>query len=141
MFHFCKGKPLRILNLLSQQGELVLTLGDLIDATLTINVCHHERQKEKRREASTVHPPAKKDTKPMAATSSQTPANPKSHQSASKQTLKVPSEISKVLSDGKLQSNEKDRRMKAGLCLYCGGTHKLDDCTKRAARKTPSGKV
>ena len=86
-----------------------------------------------------VHPPAKKDTKPTTATSSQTPA-PKSHQSTSKPTFKVPSEISKVLSDGKLQSDEKDRRMKAGLCLYCGGTHKLDDCTKHEARKTPSGK-
>ena len=141
MFHFRKGLPARILDLLSQQGESILTLGDLIDATLKIDVRHHERQKEKRCEASTVHPPAKKDTKPTTATSSQTPANPKSHQSASKPTSKVPSEISKVLSDGKLQSNEKDRRMKAGLCLYCGGTHKLDDCTKRAARKTPSGKV
>ena len=141
MFHFCKGLPFQILDLLAQQGESILTLGDLMDATLKINVRHHERQKEKRREASTVHPPAKKDLKPTTATSSQTPTAPKSQQSASKPTSKVPSEISKVLSDGKLQSDEKDRRMKAGLCLYCGGAHKLDDCTKRAARKTPSGKV
>ena len=86
MFHFRKGLPARILDLLSQQGESILTLGDLIDATLKIDVRHHERQKEKRRKALTVHPLAKKDLKPTTATSSQTPTTPKSHQSATKPT-------------------------------------------------------
>lgn len=49
----------------------------------------------------------------------------------------TPMEISKLLgSDGKLNSNEKRRREKLGLFLYCGGKHKFEDCEKRAAKKT-----
>ncbi|KAI9605968.1 hypothetical protein H4Q26_004339 [Puccinia striiformis f. sp. tritici PST-130] len=50
MFHFRKGLPTRVLDLLAQNTEVFDTLSELIKATLKIDTRHHERQKEKKRE-------------------------------------------------------------------------------------------
>ncbi|OAV85109.1 hypothetical protein PTTG_30783 [Puccinia triticina 1-1 BBBD Race 1] len=131
------GLPSRILDLLSQNNaEEFLNLGELIDATLRIDVRFHERQKEKRRENNSHPAQSKKDnsSKPTTTNTGSTTSS-----STAKPTSKAAAEITKVLTDGHLQASEKERRLKAGLCLYCGGQHKFEDCAKRAARK--SGKV
>ncbi|MBW0557548.1 hypothetical protein O181_097263 [Austropuccinia psidii MF-1] len=44
--------------------------------------------------------------------------------------------------DFKLMNSEKERRIKQGLCTYCGGKHSLESCFKRPQKKLaqPSGK-
>ncbi|KAI9606574.1 hypothetical protein H4Q26_006110 [Puccinia striiformis f. sp. tritici PST-130] len=113
MFHFRKGLPTRVLDLLAQNPE---------------------QQQEKRQENSSQFPQHKKDTGKAAT-------HPTS--STSKFTLKPaskpPSEITKVLEGGRLVAEEKERRAKAGLSAYCGGKHKVDDCFKKASKN--SGKA
>ncbi|KAI9616484.1 hypothetical protein H4Q26_010879 [Puccinia striiformis f. sp. tritici PST-130] len=130
MFHFRKGLPTRVLDLLAQNTEVFDTLSELIEATLKIDTRNHERQKEKKRENGSQPTQPKKDT--SETTSSSTP-------STSKSTSKTPSEITKVLEGGRLMANEKERRAKAGLCAYCGGKHNVDDCIKKANKN--SGKA
>ncbi|KAH9440898.1 hypothetical protein Pst134EB_029550 [Puccinia striiformis f. sp. tritici] len=121
-------------NLLAQNPEVFDTLSELIEATLKINTRHHERQKEKKRENTSQPSQHKKDTgKP--ATHPSTSAS----KFALKPAAKTPSEITKVLEGGRLVADEKERRAKAGLCAYCGGKHKLDDCAKKASKN--SGKT
>ncbi|KAI9627257.1 hypothetical protein KEM48_009882 [Puccinia striiformis f. sp. tritici PST-130] len=136
MFHFQKGLPTRVLDLLAQNTEVFDTLLELIEATLKIDTRHHERQKEKKRENDSQPSQPKKDTSKTASSSTpSTSRNP----STSKSTSKNPSEITKVLEGGMLMANEKERRAKAGLCVYCGGKHNVDDCIKKANKN--SGKA
>ncbi|KAI9605414.1 hypothetical protein KEM48_002199 [Puccinia striiformis f. sp. tritici PST-130] len=95
MFHFRKGLPTRVLDLLAQNTEVFDTLSELIEATLKIDTRHHERQKEKKRENGSQPLQPKKDTSKTA--SSSTP-------STSKPTSKTPSEITKVLEGGSSSS-------------------------------------
>ncbi|KNZ61224.1 uncharacterized protein VP01_14343g1 [Puccinia sorghi] len=45
-------------------------------------------------------------------------------------------EIALVLNkEGQLNGDERARREKEGICLYCGGKHELDSCVKRIARE------
>jgi hypothetical protein len=37
--------------------------------------------------------------------------------------------------DGKLTPAESERRKQKGLCAFCGGKHKFEDCNKRKARE------
>ena len=136
MFHFRKGLPTRVLDLLAQNTEVFDTLSELIEATLKIDTRHHERQKEKKRENGSQPTQPKKDT--SKTTSSSTPSTSR-NPSTSKSTSKTPSEITKVLEGGRLMANEKERRAKAGLCAYCGGKHNVDDCIKKANKN--SGKA
>ena len=48
--------------------------------------------------------------------------------------------FSKLASNGKLISDERKKRLKNNLCLYCGtGDHKLDSCSKKQTMITPKG--
>jgi len=47
---------------------------------------------------------------------------------------------SKLASNGKLTSNERKKRLKNNLCLYCGaGDHKLESCPKKQTTVSPKG--
>ena len=45
----------------------------------------------------------------------------------------------KLGADGKLKPEERERRKKLGLCMFCGGNHATDDCNKRPGQA--SGKA
>ena len=45
--------------------------------------------------------------------------------------------LEKLGTDGKLNADEKARRLKEGLCSYCGlGKHKVEDCQKKKTNQT-----
>jgi len=47
---------------------------------------------------------------------------------------------SKLASNGKLTSNERKKRLKNNLCLYCSaGDHKLDSCPKKQTTVSSKG--
>ncbi|KNZ61663.1 hypothetical protein VP01_13738g1 [Puccinia sorghi] len=47
-----------------------------------------------------------------------------------------PTEIASVLNkEGQLNLEERARREREGLCLYCGGKHELESCVKQNAHE------
>ncbi|MBW0477545.1 hypothetical protein O181_017260 [Austropuccinia psidii MF-1] len=43
--------------------------------------------------------------------------------------------------DNKLIGSEKERRIKEGLCTYCGGKHPIEKCSKRPEKRQDSSRV
>jgi Ty3 transposon capsid-like protein len=89
---------------------------------------------------------SKKDDKPSASYSASTPLS--SAKTASKPQLppakgKPKDSIAdKLGKDGKLQTSKRERRLKEGLCLYCGKKgHSAKDCFKANAAKARAVKV
>lgn len=126
-------------------------INDLDD--LIIAVTEHDRRYWDRQSEIS------KETKSSGSGSGATPAN-SSGQAKSNQRSKTPSGTSNpstsstpqksssspakkpehLGSDGKLKADEKERRIKAGLCLYCGGSgHIRKDCPK--AKSPPKARA
>ncbi|MBW0513375.1 hypothetical protein O181_053090 [Austropuccinia psidii MF-1] len=107
-----------------------------MDITLELDTRYHERQKEKINH---------QEKKPEASKSSS--SHPQSSTSSSqkkkKNFQKRDKPNSSLLNKGfKLMNSEKERRIKEGLCTYCGGKHSLESCFKRPQNKLtqPPGK-
>ena len=115
---------------------------------------HHARQVEK--EALKSH--SRKQGKASissSGTASQSKANLSPAASSAKNPFSKPSPSptpkkqpntpqvdlsSKLANNGKLTSNERKKRLKNNLCLYCGaGDHKVDSCPKKQTMVSPKG--
>ncbi|MBW0561158.1 hypothetical protein O181_100873 [Austropuccinia psidii MF-1] len=111
-------------------------LQDLMDITLKLDTRYHERQNEKSHH---------QEKKPEASKSNS--SHPQSSSSSSQKKKKNFQKRDKPHSllnkDFKFINSEKERRIKEGLCTYCGGKHSLESCIKRPQNKLtqPSGKV
>ena len=133
MFKFRKGLPPRLLDAMSTHFDNVNSLLELINLTLKFDTRYHKQQKEKRREPSVPHSkPAEPRTErgkfvPNPRTRSFAPWK-KTSPTADTTTTRAESPLNAL---GKLKEGEKARREKAGLCVYCGGKHALEDCDKR----------
>ncbi|KNZ45744.1 uncharacterized protein VP01_7844g1, partial [Puccinia sorghi] len=102
-FHFRKGLPSRITDQLALTGQQLKTLQQLIDRTIELDNCYHEKNEDALR------------YKPLKKFSSK-PSTPFTSSSASR-----PTEIALVLNkESQLNRDERARREKEGLCLYCG---------------------
>jgi len=71
--------------------------------------------------SSTIPTYSKSRKKKFKSQPSSTPSNPTG---SSKPAFKLNSA-------GKVRREEQERREKLGLCQYCGGSHKLEECQKR----------
>ena len=116
--------------------------------------CHHARQTEKEALESHSQKQGKASTS-GSVMASQSKANPSPAVSSAKNTSSKPSPSpapkkqpntpwvdlsSKLASNGKLTSDERKKRLKNNLCLYCGaGDHKLDSCPKKQTTVSPKG--
>ncbi|MBW0473030.1 hypothetical protein O181_012745 [Austropuccinia psidii MF-1] len=121
--HFRKGFPSRILDQLASHPSRIDSLQDLMDITLELDTRYHERQNEKSHH---------QEKNPEASKSDY--SHPQSSSSSSQKKKKKPhsSLLNKYF---KLINSEKERRIKEGLCTYCGGKHSLDSCFKRPQNK------
>ena len=116
---------------------------------------HHARQAEK--EALESHPQKQgKASTSSSVTTSQNKANPSPAASSAKNLSSKPSPSpapkkqpntprvdlsSKLASNGKLTSDERKKRLKNNLYLYCGAEdHKLDSCPKKQTMVSPKGR-
>ncbi|MBW0569145.1 hypothetical protein O181_108860 [Austropuccinia psidii MF-1] len=134
--HFRKGLSSRILDQLASHSSRIDSLQDLMDVTLELDTRYHERKKEKGHH---------QEKKPEASKSSSShPQNSSSSSQKKKKNFqKRDKPHSSLLNkDFKLMNSEKERRIKEGLCTYCGGKHSLESCFKRPQNKLtqPSGK-
>ncbi|MBW0460352.1 hypothetical protein O181_000067 [Austropuccinia psidii MF-1] len=106
-----------------------------MDVTLELDTRYHERQKEK-----THH----QEKKPEASKSNSShPQNSSSSSQKKKKNFqKRDKPHSSLLNkDFKFMNSDKERRIKEGLCTYCGWKHSLESCFKRPQKKLtqPSG--
>ncbi|MBW0505693.1 hypothetical protein O181_045408 [Austropuccinia psidii MF-1] len=100
-----------------------------MDITLELDTRYHERQKEKNHH---------QEKKPEASKSNSShPQNsPSSSHKKKKNFQKRDKPLSSLLNkDFKLMNSEKERRIREGLCTYCGGKQSLVSCFKRPQNK------
>ncbi|MBW0581781.1 hypothetical protein O181_121496 [Austropuccinia psidii MF-1] len=126
--HFRKTLPSRILDQLASHPSRIDSLQDLMDVTLELDTRSHGRQKEKKPEAS--------------KSSSSHPQNyPSSSQKKNNFQKRDKPNSSLLNKDFKLMNSDKERRIKEGICTYCGGKHSVESCFKMPQNKLtqPSG--
>ncbi|MBW0548045.1 hypothetical protein O181_087760 [Austropuccinia psidii MF-1] len=127
--HFRKGFPSRILDQLASHPSKIDPLQDLMDITLELDTRYHERQNEK------IHHQEKKP-EASKSNSSHPQSSSSSSQKKKKNFQKRDKPHSSLLNkDFKLMNSEKERRIKEGLCTYCGGKHSLESYFKRPQNK------
>ncbi|MBW0585387.1 hypothetical protein O181_125102 [Austropuccinia psidii MF-1] len=134
--HFRKGLPSRILDRLASHSSRIDSLQDLMDITLELDTRYHERKNEKS--------PHQEEKPEDSKSISSHPQNSStlSHKKKKNFQKRNKPHSSLLNKDFKLMNSEKERRIKEGLCTYCGGKHSLESCIKRPQNKLtqPSGK-
>jgi hypothetical protein len=140
---FYNGLPARIKDEICRQGKpgtlaQFKTLAQLIDAR------YWERKGEVSRESkpSTSVPPKQSSSERTTSGNDKSGSHnsgyskPANHASSSSSSApKGPDLSNKLGKDGKLTSEERQRRLEKKLCLFCGGPgHTARDCTKSTSR-------
>ncbi|MBW0494577.1 hypothetical protein O181_034292 [Austropuccinia psidii MF-1] len=134
--HFRKGLASRILDQLASHPSNIDSLQDLMDFSSELNTRYHEGKKEKNDH---------QEKKPEASKSSSSHhqnSSSSSHKKKNFHSQKQDKPYSSLLNkDFKLKGSEKERRIKEGLCTYCGVKHSIESCFKRPQSKLtqPSG--
>ncbi|KNZ44021.1 hypothetical protein VP01_9589g1, partial [Puccinia sorghi] len=128
--------PSRITNQLALTGQQLKTLQQLINQTIKLDNCYHDKVWSSRKTNST--PSTSKNEDSLKQKSSKKfplkPSTPFALSLASRP--KRSTEIASVLNkEVKLNGDERARRENEGLCLYCGGKHELDSCVKMIAQE------
>ncbi|MBW0468721.1 hypothetical protein O181_008436 [Austropuccinia psidii MF-1] len=110
------------------------TVQELMDITLELDTRYHERQKEK--------PPVTGSnySRPPQYSSSKRPHHKKNKKGKQFQASKDKPHSALLNKDNKLIGSEKERRIKEGLCTYCGGKHPIEKCFKRPQNKPGSSR-
>ncbi|MBW0530676.1 hypothetical protein O181_070391 [Austropuccinia psidii MF-1] len=107
-----------------------------MDVSLELDTRYHEKQKEKN------HHQEKKPEASKSNYSHHQNSSSSSHKKKTFHSQKRDKPHSSLLNRYfKLKGSEKERRIKEGLCIYCGGKHSLESCVKRPQNKLtqPSG--
>ncbi|MBW0567324.1 hypothetical protein O181_107039 [Austropuccinia psidii MF-1] len=96
------------------------TLQELMDITLELDTRYHERQKEKK-------PPVtgSNSSKPIKDSSPKRPHHKKNKKEKQFQASKDNPHSAWLNKENKLIGSENQRRIKEGLCTYCGGKHPI----------------
>ncbi|MBW0501862.1 hypothetical protein O181_041577 [Austropuccinia psidii MF-1] len=112
-----------------------------MDITLELDTRYHERQKKKGSHQEK-KPPVTRYNSSMTSKES---SSKRTHHMKKKKGKKF--QVSKdkphsalLNKDNKLMSSEKERRIKEGLCTYCGGKHPIVKCFKRPQNKPASSR-
>ncbi|MBW0479929.1 hypothetical protein O181_019644 [Austropuccinia psidii MF-1] len=126
--HFRKGLPSRILGQMASHPSKIDFIQELMDDPLELDTRYHERQKEKSHH---------QEKKPEASKSNSShPQNSSSSSQKKKNFQKRDKTHSSLFNKYfKLINPKKGRRIKEGICNYCGGKHSLESCLKSFQNK------
>ncbi|MBW0593678.1 hypothetical protein O181_133393 [Austropuccinia psidii MF-1] len=103
-----------------------------MDITLELDTRYHERQKERgSHQEKKPLMAGSNSSKPPQGQASRRPYQRKNKKGKSFQVSKDKPHASLLNKDNKLIGSEKERRIKEGLCNYCGGKHPFEKCFKR----------
>lgn len=137
-YRFYRGLPTRLKDDLSRVDYDSSSLLETRQAAQKLDARYWRREEERRREVATQQRSTATPTRPPAVrsststnTSAPTPTTSRAADSLSKPYA------DKLGGNGKLQPDERTRRLKEGLCLYCGGKgHQSKDCRKRPSNSS-----
>ncbi|MBW0527336.1 hypothetical protein O181_067051 [Austropuccinia psidii MF-1] len=103
-----------------------------MDITLQLDTRYHERQKEKGGNQEK-KPPVNgtNPSRPPQNSCSKRPHQRKNKKGKQFHSSKDKPHAALLNKDNKLIGSEKERRIKEGLCTYCGGKHPIEKCFKR----------
>ncbi|MBW0501717.1 hypothetical protein O181_041432 [Austropuccinia psidii MF-1] len=97
---------------------------------------YHERQKEKGSHQEKKPPTTgSNSSRPPQDSSSKRPHHKKNRKGKQFQVLEDKPHSALLNKDNKLIGSEKERRIKEGLCTYCGGNHSIEKLFKRPQNK------
>ncbi|MBW0591308.1 hypothetical protein O181_131023 [Austropuccinia psidii MF-1] len=134
-----RGLASRLLDQLASHPGTFDTLQELMDVTLELDTRYHERQKGKGGNQEQKPPVnGSNPSRPPQNSSSKRPHQKKNKKGKQFQSSKDKPHASLLNKDNKLISSEKERRIKEGLCTYCGGKHPIEKCFKRPQNKPGS---
>ncbi|MBW0493936.1 hypothetical protein O181_033651 [Austropuccinia psidii MF-1] len=110
-----------------------------MDITLELDNRYHERQKEKGINQEKKPPVTGSNfSKPPQDSSSKKLHHKKNKKGNKFQVSKNKPHSALLNKDNKLIGSEKERRIKEGLCTYCGGKHPIEKFFKRPQKKPGS---
>ncbi|MBW0571335.1 hypothetical protein O181_111050 [Austropuccinia psidii MF-1] len=131
--HFYRrGLASRLLYQLASHPGTFDTLQELMDITFELDTRYHEEKKENGGNQEK-KPPASGSNPSRApqGSSSKRPHQKKKKKGKQFQYSKDKPHASLLNKDNKLIGSEKERRIKEGLCTYCGGKHIIEKCFER----------
>ncbi|MBW0466638.1 hypothetical protein O181_006353 [Austropuccinia psidii MF-1] len=110
-----------------------------MDITLELDTRYHEMKKEKGSHQKK-NPPVigSNSFRPHQYTSSKKPYKKKNNKGNNSKASKDNNHSSLLNKYKKLIGFEKERRIKEGLCTYCGGKHQIEKCFKRPQKRPGS---
>ncbi|MBW0550587.1 hypothetical protein O181_090302 [Austropuccinia psidii MF-1] len=136
-----RGLASRLLDQLASHPGTFDSLQELMDITLELDTRYHERQKE--RGSNQEKKPlmvGSNSSKPPQGQASRRPYQRKNKKGKNFQVSKDKPHAALLNKDNKLIGSEKERRIKEGLCNYCGGKHPFEKCFKRPENRQGSSK-
>jgi hypothetical protein len=170
---FRRGLAPRLKDKMASKGKQPDNYEEMVEVSLSLDTAYWRREEERKRERSSGsarrteerHSGNRNDQergrytessrttfRPRETTFRKTVVTNRFPSTASRGSSSGPTGLSNVLTrDGALKSSERQRRMDAGLCLYCSSPdHKIDACPRKpastfqrsgAARGAHSGKA
>ncbi|MBW0529403.1 hypothetical protein O181_069118 [Austropuccinia psidii MF-1] len=112
-----------------------------MDITLELDTRYRERQKEKGSNQEKKPPvTGSNSSRPLKDSSSKRPHHKKNMKGKQFQASKDKPPSALLNKDNELIGSEKDRRIKEGLCTYCGGKHPIEKFFIRPQKKLGSSR-
>ncbi|MBW0512548.1 hypothetical protein O181_052263 [Austropuccinia psidii MF-1] len=134
-----RGLASRPLNQLASYPGNFDTLQELMDIILELATRYHKRQKEKGSHQEKKPPvTGSNSSSPPQDSYLRRPHHKKNKKGKHFQASKDKPHSALLNKDNKLMGSEKERRIKVGLCTYCGGKHPIEKCFKRPQNKPVS---
>ncbi|MBW0476153.1 hypothetical protein O181_015868 [Austropuccinia psidii MF-1] len=121
-----RGLESRLLDQLASYFGNFDTLQELIDITLELDTRYHQRQKKKGSHQEKKPPVTGSNcSRPPQDSSSKRPHHKKNKKGKQFQASKDKPHSALLNTENKLNGSEKERRVKEGLCTYCGEKHPI----------------
>ncbi|MBW0539993.1 hypothetical protein O181_079708 [Austropuccinia psidii MF-1] len=115
------------------------TFKELMEITLELDTRYNERQKEKGSHQEKKPPVTGSNfSRPPQDSSSKRPHHKKKNKGKQFKVSKDKPHSALLNKDNELIGSENERRIKEGLCTYCGGKHPIEKCFKRPQKKPGS---
>ncbi|MBW0475357.1 hypothetical protein O181_015072 [Austropuccinia psidii MF-1] len=126
-----RGLKSRLLDQLVSYTGKFDTLEDLLDITVELDTRYHERQKEKGSHQENKHPVIGSNSSGSLQDSySKRPHHKKNNKGKQLQASKDKPHSALLKKDNTLSGSEKERRIKEGICTYCGGKHPIENASR-----------
>ncbi|MBW0569580.1 hypothetical protein O181_109295 [Austropuccinia psidii MF-1] len=136
IYVYRRGLASRLLDQLASRPGNFDSLQELMDITLELDTRYHERQREKGSNQEKKPPISGSNYSKHPQSSSSKKHYPRKNFCMSKDKPHA----ALLNKDNKIIGSEKERRIKEGLCNYCGGKHPLEKCFNRPENRQGSTK-